>query len=71
MKLADNSNPQYRTITTIKSKPAPCIYDARVSYGEVASKLITLRTVKATGTDGISPRLLAAAGKSIAVPLTN
>ena len=71
MKLADTINPQYRTITTIKPKPVPCIYDARVSYGEVANKLITLKTNKATGPDGISPRLLAAAGSSIAVPLTN
>ena len=71
MKLADNINPQYRTITTIKLKPAPFIYDARVSYGEVANKLITLKTNKATSPNGISPRLLAAAGTSIAVLLTN
>ena len=31
----------------------------------------SLKTNKATGPDGISPRLLAAAGTSIAVPLTN
>jgi len=30
-----------------------------------------LRTNKATGPDGSSPRLLAAAGTSVAVPLTN
>ena len=54
----DTINPQYRSITTIKPKPAPCIYDARVSYGEVANKLITLKTNEATGPDGISPRLL-------------
>ena len=71
MKLAETINPQYQTITTIKPKPAPCIYDARVSYGEVANKLITLKTNKATGPNGISPRLLAAAGTSIAVLLTN
>ena len=70
MKLADTINPQCRTIATIKPKPAPYIYDARVSYGEVANKLIILKTNKATGPDGISPRLLAAAGTSIAVPLT-
>ena len=71
MKLADSINPQCRTHTTIKPKPAPCIYDARVSYNEVANKLITLKTNKATGPDGISPRLLSAAGTSIAGPLTN
>ena len=71
MKLADTINPQCRTIATMKAKPAPCIKDARVSYGEVANKLITLKTSEATGPDGISPRLLAAAGTSIAVPLTN
>ena len=60
-KLADTINPQYRTITTIKPKLASCIYDARVSYGEVANKLITLKTNKATGPDGISLWLLAAA----------
>jgi len=32
---------------------------------------ITLKTNKVTGPDGISPRLLAAAGTAIVVPLTN
>ena len=72
MKLADTINPQYRTRNTIKPKPTPCIYDTRVSYDEVANKLITLKTNKATGPDGILIRLLAAAGgTSIAGPLTN
>ena len=40
MELADTIKPQHQILTTTKSKPVPCIYDARVSYGEVAKKLI-------------------------------
>ena len=53
MKLADTIKQQHQTLTTT-SKPVPCIYDARASYGEVAKKLIALKTNKATGPDGIS-----------------
>ena len=53
-KLPDTIKPQHQALTTSTSKPVPCIYDARVSYGEVAKKLITLKTNKATGPDGIS-----------------
>ena len=55
MKLADTIKPQHQILTTSKSKPGPCIYDARVTYGEVTKKLITLKKNKATGPDGISP----------------
>ena len=61
VKLADTIKPHHQILTTTKSKPIPCIYDARVSYGEVAKKLITLKKKKATGREGISPWLLGAA----------
>ena len=38
MNLADTIKPQHQGLTTTKSKPVSCIYDARVSYGEVAKK---------------------------------
>lgn len=53
MKLADTIKQQHQALTTT-SKPVPCIYDARASYGELAKKLIALKTKKATGPDGIS-----------------
>ena len=53
MKLADTIKQQHQALTTT-SKPVPCIYDARASYGELAKKLIALKTNKATGPDGIS-----------------
>lgn len=49
MKLADTIKPQHQALTTTTTKPVPCIYNARVSYGEVSKKLITLKTNKATG----------------------
>ena len=54
MKLADTIKPQHQALTTTTTKPVLCIYNARVSYGEVSKKLITLKTNKATGPDGIS-----------------
>ena len=38
MKLTDTIKPRHHALTATKSKPVPCIYDARVSYGEVAKK---------------------------------
>lgn len=61
VKLADTIKPHHQILTTTKSKPVSCIYDARVSYGDVAKKLVTLKKNKATGHEGISTRLLGAA----------
>ena len=58
-------------LTSSRSKPLPCISDINLSSLDIDSKITLLKNNKATGLDGISPKLLKLAGTAVVGPLTS
>ena len=57
-------------LTSPCSKPVPCISDIYLSSLDIDRKITLLKNNKATGPDGISPKLLKLAGTAVVGPLT-
>ena len=58
-------------LTSPCSKPVPCISDINLSSLDIDRKITLLKNNKATGPDGISPKLLKLAGTAVVGPLTS
>ena len=58
-------------LTSPCSKPVPCISDINLSSLDIVRKITLLKNYKATGPDGISPKLLKLAGTAVVGPLTS
>ena len=60
-----------QSLTSPCSKPVPCISDINLSSLDTDRKITLLKNNKATGPDGISPKLLKLAGTAVVGPLTS
>ena len=58
-------------LTSLCSKPVPCISDINLSSFDIDRKITLLKNNKATGPDCISPKLLKLAGTAVVGPLTS
>ena len=56
-------------INNVNHRDTPTIPTIEIQAGTVKGKLLSLKINKATGPDGITPRLIKMAGDSIAAPL--
>ena len=62
---------QFETGTADDSTDTPPLADIDIQEGTVKSKILNLKTNKATGPDEVAPRLLRMLGETVAPPLTS
>ena len=67
----DIESSKFTPLTSPCFKPVPCISDINLWSLDIDRKITLLKNNKATGTDGISPRLLKLAGTAVVGPLTS
>ena len=68
-KLASSFQPQYPSVLATSTKIVPCVNNIALLPLAIERKLANLKTNKATGPDGISPKILKEAGDAMLSPL--